>query len=255
MTQLRTIYETCRPRADVEAGTTKDEQFAADLAQVVNKTAPKEYSDPAVFFRHSYPTRGMRELLKAVLTRLAGRGGEIASIIRLDTQYGGGKTHSLIAVVHAVRGMTGVQGVEEFVDPALLPESPIRVAALDGENSDPADGLTLEPGLRAKTLWGELAYRLAGAEGYRRVQESDQRHVAPGAETIRELFGGEPTLIMIDEVSVYLRKVERAYPGASGQFTAFLHALFKAVETAPNVALGDRPRISPTPLLIFSSPL
>ena len=145
MTQLRTIYETCRPRADVEAGTTKDEQFAADLAQVVNKTAPKEYADPAVFFRHSYPTRGMRELLKAVLTRLSGRGGEIASIIRLDTQYGGGKTHSLIALVHAVRGMNGVQGVEEFVDPALLPKGPVRVAALDGENSDPADGLTLEP--------------------------------------------------------------------------------------------------------------
>ena len=237
MSSLRTIYETCRPRADVEAGTTKDEQFAADLAQVVNQSAPKEYLDPAVFFRHSFPTRGMRELLKAVLTRLSGQGGEIASIIRLDTQYGGGKTHGLIALVHAVRGMKGVEHIEEFVDPALLPRGPVRVAALDGENSDPANGLTLEPGLRARTLWGELAYRLAGAEGFRRVQESDEKHVAPGAETIRELFGGQPALIMIDEVSVYLRKVEQAYPGSSGQFTAFLHALFKAVETAPNVAL------------------
>jgi hypothetical protein len=234
---LKTIFDTCRPRPDVKEGTTKDEQFAADLAQVVNETAPKEYADPAVFFRHSYPTRGMRELLRAVLTRLSGRGGEIASIIRLHTQYGGGKTHGLIALVHAVRGMKGVEKIDEFVDSALLPGGPIRVAALDGENSDPADGLTLEPGLRAKSLWGELAYRLAGAEGYRRVQESDQKHVSPGAETIRELFGGQATLIMIDEVSVYLRKVERAYPGASGQFTAFLHALFKAVETAPNVAL------------------
>src|SRR6516165_8780724 len=171
MPNLKTIYDTCRPRADVEAGTTKDEQFAADLAQVVNQTAPKEYADPAVFFRHSYPTRGMRELLRAVLTRLSGRGGEIASIIRLHTQYGGGKTHGLIALVHAVRGMKGVEKIDEFVDSALLPGGPIRVAALDGENSDPADGLTLEPGLRAKSLWGELAYRLAGAEGYRRVQE------------------------------------------------------------------------------------
>src|SRR5271166_722475 len=99
MPDLKTIYETCRPRADVEAGTTKDEQFAADLAQVVNETAPEEYASPKIFFRHSYPTRGMRELLKAVLTRLAGKGGEIASIIRLHTQYGGGKTHSLIALV------------------------------------------------------------------------------------------------------------------------------------------------------------
>jgi len=237
MSALRSIYETCRPRADVEAGTTKDEQFAADLAQVVNQTAPKEYTDPAVFFRHSYPTRGMKELLKAVLTRLSGKGGEIASIIRLDTQYGGGKTQGLIALVHAVRGMKGVKGVEEFVDPDLLPKGPVRVAALDGENSDPADGLTLEPGLRAKTLWGELAYRLAGAEGYRRVQQGDEKHSAPGATTLVELFGGQPTLIMIDEVSVYLRKAERAHPGASGQFTAFLQALFKAVDSAPNVAV------------------
>src|SRR6516165_12324621 len=103
-----TIYENCRPRVDVEQGTTKDEQFAADLAQVVNQTAPKEYADPAILFRHSYPTRGMREVLKAVLTRLSGRGGEMASIIRLHTQYGGGKTHGLVAVVHAVRGMEGV---------------------------------------------------------------------------------------------------------------------------------------------------
>src|SRR5437870_117492 len=139
MQSLRTIFDICRPRADVEAGTTKDEQFAADLAQVVTGTAPKEYADPALFFRHSYPTRGMRELLKAVLTRLSGRGGEIASIIRLDTQYGGGKTHGLISLVHAVRGMTGVQKIEEFVNPALLPKGPVRVAALDGENSDPAD--------------------------------------------------------------------------------------------------------------------
>ena len=76
--------------------------------------------------------------------------------------------------------MNGVENVDEFVDIALLPMSPVRVAALDGENSDPADGLTLEQDLRARTLWGELAYRLAGAEGYRRVQESDERHVAPG---------------------------------------------------------------------------
>ena len=167
MTQLRTIFATCRPRADVEAGTTKDEQFAADLAQVVNKTAPKEYADSAVFFEHSHPTRGMHQLLKAVLTRLSGKGGEISSIIRLDTQYGGGKTHGLIALVHAVRGMKGVNNIAEFVDPDLLPKGEVRVAALDGENSDPANGLTLDPGLRARTLWGELAYRLGGAEGFR----------------------------------------------------------------------------------------
>lgn len=237
MGSLPTVFDICRPRPDVEAGTTKDEQFAADLAQVVSGTAPDEYKKPDVFFAHSHPTRGLKELLKAAAKRLSGQGGEVASVIRLDTQYGGGKTHGLIALVHAVKGMKGVTRPEEFVDPGLLPRDHVHVAALDGENSDPADGLTLEGDLRAYSLWGALAYRLRGVEGYRRVQESDRKHVAPGAETLRELFAGEPALILLDEVSVYLRKVERVHPGASGQFTAFLQALLKAVETSPRVAL------------------
>ncbi len=86
-------------------------------------------------------------------------------------------------------------------------------------------------------MWGEMAYRLAGRAGYERIRQSDERHIAPGAETIRELFGGQPTLILLDEVSVYLRKVERAFPDASKQFAAFVHDLFKAVASTPQVAL------------------
>jgi|SRR5271157_1552407 len=237
MPNLHTIFDTCQPRPDVESGATKDEQFAADLARVVLGTAPDEYKVPAIFFRHTYPTRGLKDLLKAVCQRLSAGGGQVASVIRLHTQFGGGKTHGLIALVHAVHGMQGVDNVADFVDPTLLPRGKVRVAALDGENSDPANGLTLEAGLRCYSLWGELAYRLAGAEGYKRVEESDRRHVAPGAPTIAELFGGEPTLIMLDEVALYLRKVEMVHPGASGQFAAFVHALFKAVLSSPNVAL------------------
>ena len=234
---LPTIFETCHPRADVLAGSIRDDEFMADLSRVVNGTAPADYLDPAAFFAKSYPTRGMKELLKAICLRLSGKGGEVSSIIRLGTQYGGGKTHSLIALVHAVRGMKGVPSAASFVDPAILPSGPIRIAALDGENADPANGLTLEPGLLAHSLWGEMAYRLAGRAGYERVRQSDVRHIAPGADTIRELFGGQPTLILLDEISVYLRKVERAYPDASKQFAAFIHDLFKAVASTPQVAL------------------
>ncbi len=237
MPKIPTIFETCEPRPDVLSGATKDEQFAADLSQVVNRTAPKEYLDPKIFFSNTHPTRGIKDLLKAVLTRLSGRGGEIASILRLDTQFGGGKTHALIALVHAIRGVNDDELLKEFVDPDLIPRQNVRIAALDGENCDPADGLTLDPGLKAKTPWGELAYRLAGVEGFKRVQESDRKHVAPGAETLRELFGDQPVLIMFDEVSVYLRKAEKAEPGSSAQFAAFLQALIKAVETTSNVAL------------------
>jgi predicted AAA+ superfamily ATPase len=237
MPGLRTIFDACDPRPDVESGATRDEQFAADLARVVAGTAPDEYKIAAAFFRHTYPTRGLKDLLKAVCQRVSGSKVQVASIIRLHTQFGGGKTHGLIALVHAVNGMPGVENVADFVVPALLPKGKVRVAALDGENSDPANGLTLEPGLRCYSLWGELAYRLAGTTGYKRVEESDRKHVAPGAPTIVELFGGEPTLIMLDEVALYLRKVERVFPGASDQFAAFVHALFKAVLSSPNVAL------------------
>ncbi len=82
-----------------------------------------------------------------------------------------------------------------------------------------------------------MAYRLAGRDGYERVRASDEKHIAPGADTIRELFGGQPTLILLDEISVYLRKVERAFPDASKQFAAFIHDLFKAVASTPQVAL------------------
>jgi predicted AAA+ superfamily ATPase len=234
---LPTIFETCKPRADVQSGATKDEQFVADLTQVLRGTAPEEYRKPEMFFRLTYPTRGLRELLKAVCLRLSGKGGEVASIIRLGTQYGGGKTHGLIALVHAVKGMKGIANASDFVDAAILPSGKIRIAALDGENSDPANGLTLEDGLRAFSFWGEMAYQLAGRSGYERVRNSDEKHIAPGTDTIRELFGNEPTLILMDEVSVYLRKVEKAFPGMSEQFTAFIHALFKAVSSSPNVAL------------------
>jgi len=79
--------------------------FAADLAQVIRGNAPIEYRDPARFFDSTYPTRGLRNLLANVCRRLSGAGGEAAAIFRLDTQFGGGKTHGLIALVHAARDM------------------------------------------------------------------------------------------------------------------------------------------------------
>jgi hypothetical protein len=232
-----TIFDLCTPRADVAEGRLRDEEFAADLSAVVKGHATPEYGDPAIFFRHTHPTRGLRALLETVCRRLSGRGGEMNSVIRLDTQFGGGKTHSLIALVHAVQGMRGVTDPAEFLDPSLLSSGRVRVAAMDGESADPANGLQLEGDLRAKSLWGEMAYRLAGREGYERVRRSDETHTAPGADTIVELFGGEPCLILIDEVAVYLRKAAVAFPDSVDQFAAFMQALLKAVASTPRACL------------------
>jgi hypothetical protein len=231
-----TIFTLCTPRPDVLAGAITESDFAADLAQVVRGEGPEEYRDPVRFFENTYPTRGLKSLLENVCRRLSGEGGEVAAIFRLDTQFGGGKTHGLIALVHAARGLDGVKNVSEFIDPALLPKRKVRIATFDGENADPMNGRTMGDGVKAFTPWGEIAYALAGVKGYERVQRSDEAGVAPGADTLRELFGGEPTLILLDELSVYLRKVKNL-AGARDQLTAFLTSLFKAVEGTPNAAL------------------
>ncbi|MHB1094737.1 MAG: ATP-binding protein [Gemmatimonadaceae bacterium] len=237
---LPTIFDLCRPRADVLKDAISDADFAADLSKVLGTGAAgdyKEYRDAVAFFANTYPTRGLRNLLHNVLARLSGSGKEAASIFRLDTSFGGGKTHSLIALVHAARGMKGVASINEFVDPAMVPApGAVRIGAFDGENADPANGRRLAKNVLAKTPWGELAYALAGEEGYKRVKESDERAQAPGAETIAELFGGQPTLILLDELAIYLRKVS-GIPHARDQFTAFLTGLFKAVESSPKTAL------------------
>ena len=234
-----TIFDLCTPRPDILQGKVTEAEFAADLARVLANeggTAYADYANPARFFANTYPTRGLRDLLANVCRRLSGAGGGVAAIFRLDTSYGGGKTHGLIALAHAAKGMQGVANPEEFVDPSLLPSGPVRVAAFDGENADPANGRMLENGVLAKTPWGELAHALAGKQGFERVRSSDEQHMAPGASTLRELFGDQPTLILLDELSVYLRSVQ-SIPKARGQLTAFLTRLFSAVESTPRAAL------------------
>ena len=248
---VKTIFEICKPREDVLKGTSSESDFAADLSRVIRAcesstcdssaydsgdgTLP-EYSDSRLFFETTYPTHGLRSLLENVCARLSGKGHFSSPIFRLGTSFGGGKTHGLIALVHAARGMKNVDNPAEFLNPELIPQRPVRIAVFDGENADPANGRKMEEGLLAYTPWGEIAYALAKREGYERVRHSDEQGVSPGADTLRELFGGEPALILLDELAIYLRKLKHK-SNARDQFTAFLTGLFKAVESSPNVAL------------------
>ncbi|GBE30120.1 hypothetical protein BMS3Bbin04_01146 [bacterium BMS3Bbin04] len=232
---MKNIFEICTPRDDVLKGDVNKSDFAADLAQVLRGDSSKEYSDATVFFANTHPTEGLKALLFNVCRRLSKSGGEASSIFRLDTQYGGGKTHALIALSHAAKGIQNVPNVDEFIDPELLPTEPVHVAAFDGENADPLNGHYVGDGIRAFTPWGELAYALAGKKGYESLRKSDEERVAPGAETIRQLFDGQPALILLDELSIYLRKIHGQKE--AGQLTPFLTGLFKAVESSPGVAL------------------
>ena len=133
---MKTLFDICTPRPDVQKGNLRDSDLAADLAQVISGTAPDEYKKPELFFANTYPTKGLKDLLKNVCQRLSGQGGAVSSVFRLDTQYGGGKTHSLIALTHAANGMKGVAGVEEIDTVMKLgmahPMGPLQLADFIG---------------------------------------------------------------------------------------------------------------------------
>ena len=230
-TGLPSVFDICTPRKDIRDGLVESE-LAADLSQVAGGGGLPEYSDPAKFFASTYPTKGIKDLLHSVLTRLRGRSS--SAVFWLDTSFGGGKTHALIAILHAAKSPPS-DTMSEFVNPSLLPGERVRIAVFDGQNADISSGHGIGDGIRARTPWGEIAYGLAGRSGYRRVDDAVDGS-SPGADTLKELIGDGPTLILLDELAVYLRKAAM-HGGAGKQFVAFLTALIKAVEGSPNAAL------------------
>lgn len=228
------VYDVCRPRDDVMTDAISESEFAANLSFVVRGTAHPDYQQAGRFFANTYPTEGLKELLHNVCARLQAK-SSVSAIFRLDTSFGGGKTHGLIALYHAAKGMVAVANPSEFVEPTLIPTGPVRIAAYDGENADVANGRPMGDGVRAFTPWGEIAYQLAGVAGYELVRKSDEQRIAPGADTMRELFGDDPVLIVLDELGEYLRRVRNT--DGRGQLTAFLKSLFSAVEGMPRAAL------------------
>lgn len=228
-----TILDRCTPRSDILKGTLSEADFAARLGPVLTRAGPVDYVNAQRFFQNTHPTAGLKELLTQVLSRLAGNGGASA-VYRLDTSFGGGKTHGLIALIHAAREGTSVPNISEFTTVSPLPQG-TAVAAFDGEASDPSNGRTMGDGIRAHTPWGEIAAQLGGKEGYERLRISDETRRSPGADTLSEIFGDQPVLIVLDELGEYLRKCPDA--GGRDQLAAFMKALFSAVESRPKAAV------------------
>ena len=124
---MQTIYDTCTPRPDVLAGTITEDQFAAKLSNVVADTAADVYRIPEQFFSSTYPTTGMRTLIDDCFGRLTGKGGGAASI-RLDTSYGGGKTHQLIALYHIAKHGRSIPGMVLRTTFAIAIKAPVLPA-------------------------------------------------------------------------------------------------------------------------------
>ncbi len=237
MTQL---FDLVRPRSDVLAGELTEARFAAGLEEVVAGTAGDSYADPAAFFATTYPSSGLRTLLNEALGRLGGGKPDGASVIRLETNLGGGKTHNLIALYHAARGHLNQAVAPEFMNAHWLPETPIEQVGVFVGTSAGATTFPEIEGISASTPWGYLALQIGGRAGYEQVRIDDEALTAPGAAALGRVIGDRPTLVLIDELARYYstaRGKQVAESTLAEQTTAFLMALMEAIDRVPHAVL------------------
>ncbi|WP_307188452.1 ATP-binding protein [Alicyclobacillus mali (ex Roth et al. 2021)] len=236
---LKPWREVAVPHEDVLRGTFQQSEFAADLTRVHNGTATDEYKDPKLFYARTYITEGMRLLLDSIVRRLCSLGGE--PVVQLQTAFGGGKTHTLLAVYHLAKGevpLHELQGVGPIVDAVGVVEVPkARVVVLDGNQLSPNQP-QMHDGQPIRTMWGELAWQLGKRAAYERIRESDESGTSPGKGVLSALLEEyAPCVILMDELVAYLRQFEEGRQYAGGTFESnlsFIQALTEAVKAVPN---------------------
>lgn len=209
---LKPWREVATPHRDVSAGRYTQAEFAADLAQIISDEADPEYGNPQEFFSRTYITEGLKNLLALALNRLSGNGGD--PVVELQTNFGGGKTHALIALYHLVSGdpaLGTLPGIEDVMQAANVKELPrANRAVLVGTKLNVSIGQKKPEGIVVSTMWGEMAYQLGGLEGYEIVARNDQDGTSPGSDTLKELFERfSPAIILIDEWIAFARNLYR----------------------------------------------
>ncbi len=231
--------DVVEPRRDVSSGTYQDADFAADLNDVVLERAADIYQKPTEFFSRTYLTKGMRDFLAQAVKRVSGLDGD--PVIQLKTSFGGGKTHSMLALYHLLRNpdKTGEMGCESVLSEAGVVSIPkTNVAVVVGTAIDPF----------GKTIWGEIVRQLARNAGkeelFDSIKESNRLGISPGSERLREIFDAcSPCLILIDELVAYGRKLYNPEEGKKKtrtrfeSFTSFLQELTEAIKSSKNSVL------------------
>lgn len=259
------------PHPDVMKGQFSASEFAADLHAVSHHlSAAPEYTDPREFFGRTFLTSGLRDLLDRATRRLSGDSGA-SPVVNLQTQFGGGKTHSMLALWHLFSGVAArdlPQAVQDVVGKVLPPmgevdplrELRVRRVALVGTRLSPGQPAQKPDGTVVRTFWGELAWQLgeagvpegaspaertaAGRAAFGRIAQADASSQPP-AQNLDELIGdvvagGEKVLILIDEWVAYARLLvdTAGLPGGTfeAQFT-FAQHLTELAKTTPGVML------------------
>jgi predicted AAA+ superfamily ATPase len=238
---LKPWREVVTPHKDVASGRYQQAEFAADLWQVHLGEGTDEYRDPVEFFRRTYLTESLKGMLVGAVRRLAGAGGD--PVIQLQTNFGGGKTHSMLALYHLFSGiapteLAGLDAVMKEAETNTLAKA--RRVVLVGNKISPGNPSTKPDGTVVRTLWGELAWQLGGKQAFARIQADDENATSPG-DVLRELFTEYgPCLILIDEWVAYARQLhdqsDLPAGGFETQFT-FAQVLTESAKLAKNCLL------------------
>jgi predicted AAA+ superfamily ATPase len=233
--------EVVTPHPDVASGRYQQAEFAADLWQVHLEEGSEEYRDPVEFFRRTYLTESLKQLLVGGARRLAGLSGD--PVVQLQTNFGGGKTHSMLALYHLASKVptSSLPGIDAVMAEAGVTSIPAtKRVVLVGNKISPGNPSVKADGTVVRTLWGELAYQLGGKKAYERIRHDDERGTSPG-DVLRELFNEYgPSLILVDEWVAYARQLheENDLPGGTfeTQFS-FAQALTESAKLASNCLL------------------
>lgn len=238
---LKPWREVITPHHDVAKGSYQQAEFMADLWQVYCGEASSEYQKPEEFFRRTFSTDGLSRLLTRAIQRLGGQGGD--PVVELQTNFGGGKTHSLIALYHLFSGqpVATLPGMEDLIKSAGLSIAPgVSRAVLVGQKISPGQEHVKPDGTKVRTLWGELAWQLAKKDGYELVAEADQTGTNPG-DALRNLFNlCSPCLVLMDEWTSYARQLQDSNALPAGSFEThltFAQAITEAARAADRALL------------------
>jgi len=228
---MKSILQACEPREDIIKGTFNPEIFTASLSEIIRfyrGEAPgihPLYTDARTFFEEAaYPTDGLRMVLSEVFGRLSGD-NTVPAIHRLETAFGGGKTHALIACAHL--GFKGNE-LSSVTEPSLggIPlHAPKEVFVVGVAGDEIPVHKPKGPELTPYTLWAKIAYQMGGEALYQAIEDEAASNAAPGKNYFDTVFGGKKVLLMLDELAQYAARLSASRPDGADQLAAFLMSL------------------------------
>ena len=235
---LKPWFAVAKPHEDIREGRLSEAVFAANVWAVAEGTAPDIYLATDAFFAKTYLTGGLSSILKKAARALAGDAEAGDRIFSLQTSFGGGKTHTLVALWHLAKHAEKIQRLESCaaLRAALggqLPKKIKGVAVFTNRTCDATQGRQTHDGVHTRTLWGELALQLGGKELYRLIEANDQARAVPQGLFVQVLKKAAPCLILLDEVADYCVGAAAVEVGATtlaDQTISFAQELTEAVQ-------------------------